>query len=220
MPPPTRRRARARGSVATLVASFKTQDALFEKTARPVMSRVSLFHSRASLRRAIPGADAPLRAAAALPRAYASARFLDSASLCARSASSIAIICASLCADPREAKSRNTSSRLACPTAYPSIADRLPISRVARFFSSASRTLGKSADAGSSHVRDVAVSTPAAVPPGWHRFDAPTPGSSSSNEQTSNFAPNALHERFDANKGPIGRDEFDALMKRLRVEDA
>ena len=67
---------------------------------------------------------------------------------------------------------------------------------------------------------DASVSTPAAVPPGWHRFDAPTPGSSSSNEQTSNFAPNALHERFDANKGPIGRDEFDALMKRLRVEDA
>jgi hypothetical protein len=65
---------------------------------------------------------------------------------------------------------------------------------------------------------DASVSTPAAVPPGWHRFDAPTPGSSSSNEQTSNFAPNALHERFDA--GPIGRDEFDALMKRLRVEDA
>jgi hypothetical protein len=67
---------------------------------------------------------------------------------------------------------------------------------------------------------DASVSTPAAVPPGWHRFDAPTPGSSSSNEQTSNFAPNALHENFDANKGPIGRDEFDALMKRLRVEDA
>ena len=67
---------------------------------------------------------------------------------------------------------------------------------------------------------DASVSTPAAVPPGWHRFDAPTPGSSSSNEQTSNFAANAIHERFDANKGPIGRDEFDALMKRLRVEDA
>jgi hypothetical protein len=65
---------------------------------------------------------------------------------------------------------------------------------------------------------DASVSTPAAVPPGWHRFDAPTPGSSSSNEQTSNFAPNALHERFD--ERPIGRDEFDALMKRLRVEDA
>ena len=67
---------------------------------------------------------------------------------------------------------------------------------------------------------DASVSTPAAVPPGWHRFDAPTPGSSSANEQTSSFAPNALHERFDEGGTPIGRDEFDALMKRLRVEDA
>ena len=63
------------------------------------------------------------------------------------------------------------------------------------------------------------VSTPAAVPPGWHRFDAPTPGSSSSSG--SNPGPKGnenARSRFDA--GPIGRDEFDALMKRLRVEDA
>lgn len=64
------------------------------------------------------------------------------------------------------------------------------------------------------------VSTPAAVPPGWHRFDAPTPGSSSS---SSGSIPGPKEKenarsRFDA--GPIGRDEFDALMKRLRVEDA
>jgi hypothetical protein len=93
-------------------------------------------------------------------------------------------------------------------------ADATPKALVRRVFdesSSSSNTDTKKDDA--------SVSTPAAVPPGWHRFDAPTPGSSSSNEQTSNFAPNALHERFDA-KGPIGRDEFDALMKRLRVEDA
>lgn len=63
------------------------------------------------------------------------------------------------------------------------------------------------------------VSTPAAVPPGWHRFDAPTPGSSSSSG--SNPGPKGnenARSRFDA--GPIGQDEFDALMKRLRVEDA
>ena len=94
-------------------------------------------------------------------------------------------------------------------------ADATPKALVRRVFdeSSSSSNTEKKLD-------DASVSTPAAVPPGWHRFDAPTPGSSSSNEQTSNFAPNALHERFDANKGPIGRDEFDALMKRLRVEDA
>jgi hypothetical protein len=94
-------------------------------------------------------------------------------------------------------------------------ADATPKALVRRVFdeSSSSSNTEKKLD-------DASVSTLAAVPPGWHRFDAPTPGSSSSNEQTSNFAPNALHERFDANKGPIGRDEFDALMKRLRVEDA
>ena len=66
---------------------------------------------------------------------------------------------------------------------------------------------------------DASVSTPAAVPPGWRRFDAPTPGSSSSSG--SNPGPKGnenARSRFDA--GPIGRDEFDALMKRLRVEDA
>ena len=61
-------------------------------------------------------------------------------------------------------------------------------------------------------------STPAAVPSGWHRFDAPTPGSTDG--RWSRACATGSSPRPDARTpeaGAVGRDEFDALMKRLEL---
>ena len=64
--------------------------------------------------------------------------------------------------------------------------------------------------------------TPAAVPAGWHRFDAPTPGSSqpsqSQPQSLKTHAPGSNPEasaRTPDAETRVGRDEFDALMKRF-----
>ena len=64
--------------------------------------------------------------------------------------------------------------------------------------------------------------TPAAVPAGWHRFDAPTPGSSqpsqSQPQSLKTHAPGSNPEasaRTPDAETRVGRDEFDAPMKRF-----
>ena len=64
--------------------------------------------------------------------------------------------------------------------------------------------------------------TPAAVPAGWHRFDAPTPGSSqpsqSQPQSLKTHAPGSNPEasaRTPDAETRVGRDEFDELMKRF-----
>jgi len=52
--------------------------------------------------------------------------------------------------------------------------------------------------------------TPAAVPAGWHRFDAPTPGSSGRQSH-----PQSLETHVPGSNPE--RDEFDALMKRFET---
>ena len=52
--------------------------------------------------------------------------------------------------------------------------------------------------------------TPAAVPAGWHRFDAPTPGSSGRQSH-----PQSLETHVPGSNPE--RDEFDALMKRFAI---
>lgn len=66
--------------------------------------------------------------------------------------------------------------------------------------------------------------TPAAVPAGWHRFDAPTPGSSGRQPHPQSLKthapgsnPEASARTSDAD-ARVGRDEFDALMKRFATD--
>ena len=90
--------------------------------------------------------------------------------------------------------------------------------------SSSSSTEKRAPTASASPPEPRVPSTPAAVPSGWHRFDAPTPGSTDrrafaraleAHAPGSNPGPNARTP--EAGEKPVGRDEFDALMKRLEL---